>query len=327
MAQKHRRCLEILIFGAGAVGATFGWRIVQNPHVRVSVICRSNYERVKKDGIQMNTKLWGRGSFRPYRVAKSVLEVRDVSYDYVVCATKIVRSNEAAIEDAVGPAVRPTTTLVSVQNGINVEQPLTKAFPQNLVLSAICYISCQQTGLGLVEQVSQIRPHAFHIGPSNHGTIDAKSEATRVHDLVRLDAKFKAVEDINTERWIKMIFNGAWNPVAALSGCDTHQILQQPLLLTMVGRLAEEIYEVAVKSGANLPRDLPQRTLNSAARAPAMVPSMLQDARNGREMEHELLCGDLLKQASAVGVPVPTVKATYDSLLKADRDCFLSLKC
>lgn len=255
------------------------------------MICRSNYEHVKKGGIQMDTQLWGRGSFRPHRVARTVSEVQEVPYNYVVCANKNVRSNEAAIEDAIRPAVRPTTTLVSVQNGINVEQPLATAFSRNLVLSAICYISCRQTGLGLVEQVSQIRPHAFHIGHFNHGANDAKSEASRVLDLVRLDAKFKAVEDMNTERWTKMIFNGSWNPVSALSGCDTHQILQQPLFLAVVKRLAEEIYEVAVKSGANLPRDLPLRTLSAAVRVPRMVPSMLQDTRNGREMEIEPLCG------------------------------------
>ena len=52
-----------------------------------------------------------------------------------------------------------------------------------------------------------------------------------------------------------------------------------------------DIYKVAVKSGANLPRDLPRKPLTSAADVEPIVPSMLQDARNGREMEVESLCG------------------------------------
>ena len=64
----------------------------------------------------------------------------------------------------------------------------------------------------------KIRPHAFQIGSFNHGTSDAKSEASRIRDLVRLDAEFKEVKDINTERWTKMTFNGSRDPVA---GCDT----------------------------------------------------------------------------------------------------------
>lgn len=320
MEPKYRGPLEVLVFGAGAVGSIFGWRLAQNPAVRVSVICRSNYERVKKENIQIITQLWERGSFRPHRVARSVLELQDVPFDYVICANKNVRSNESAFVDTIRPAIRPTTTLVSVQNGIDVEQPLTKAHPRNLVLSAICYISCRQRGPCLVEQIAQIRPHAFHIGPSSHMMDDGKSEASRVDVLVRMDSSFRAVKDINTERWTKMVFNGSWNPVAALSGYDTHQIQQQPHLLAMVQRLAEEIYEVALKSGAKLPRTLLQETLRSAATAPPMVPSMLQDARSGREMEIEPLCGNVLRKASALGVPVPTVRATYELLLKAERD-------
>ena len=221
-------------------------------------------------------------------------------YDFVVCAKKNVRSNEGTIESAIKPAVRTTTTLISLQNGINVEQPLANAFLQNPVLSAICYISCQQSDLGLEQQVSQIRPHAFHIGAFSHGTKIGKSDASRVDNLVGLDPKFKAVEDMNTERWTKMVFNGSWNPVAALSGCNTHVILQQPRLVAMVKCLAEEIYEVAVKSGAALSRDIPSESVGSAARAPSMVSSMLQDARGKREMEIGPLCGKVSCQARSL---------------------------
>lgn len=238
----------------------------------------------------MNTQVWGLGTFRPHRVVKSVSEVQDVPFEYIVCANKNVRS-QAAAEDAIRPAVRPATVLVSVQNGINVEGPLKNAFPRNTVLSAICYVSCQQIRPGLVQQMSQLRPHAFHIGIFGHETNDTESEASKVQVLASLDAKFKEVKDINTERWIKMIFNGSWNPVAALTGCDTHQILQKPNSLAMVQRLAEEIYQVAVESGVNLPPDSPLTTLDTAASASPIVPSMLQDTRNGREMEIEPLCG------------------------------------
>ena len=288
------------------MGATFGWRLAQNPQVRVSVVCRSNYEDVKNDGVQMYTQLWGNGTFRPYRVARSVAELPELPFDYIVCANKIVRSNKAATEDAIRPAVRPATALVSLQNGINVEEPLRKAFAQNPILSALCYISCQQTSPGVVRQVSQIRPHAFHIGGFDHRqndtdwhasgaqdrlSVDTERDALKVRDLVSLDARFQEVKDTSTERWIKMMFNGSWNPVAALAGCDTHEILQKPLLLSVVRQLAEEIYTVAVKSGAQLPFDLPVKTVSAAASAAPLVPSMLQDARHGREMEVEPICG------------------------------------
>lgn len=251
----------------------------------------------------MYTRLWGDGTFRPHRVVRSVSELPRVPFDYIICANKNVHSNDGTIEDAIRPAVRPTTALVSLQNGIYVEEPLRRAFARNSILSAICYVSCQQTGPGVVRQGSQIRPHAFHIGAFDHRIKDtvpgvqdqfndyAKRDASKIQDLVSWDASFREVKDIYTERWAKLVFNGSLNPVAALTGYDTRQILRQPLSLALAQRLAEEIYEVAVKSGANLPPDFPRRTLSDAAKAEPVILSMLQDARQGREMEVEPICG------------------------------------
>ncbi|ERF71123.1 hypothetical protein EPUS_09146 [Endocarpon pusillum Z07020] len=310
----HKRPLEILIFGAGAVGSTFGWRLAQNPFVRLSAVCRSNYTSVKTNGIHLRTTLWGNGSFRPHRVVKAVSDVQNVAFDYVVCANKLTPSDAVSFAEAIRPAVRPTTTLVSVQNGINVERPLKHMFEGNTILSAICYASCQQPLPGQVQQLTQIRPFAFAIGTYHSGSTDTQSENNKLEKLVSLDSKFKAIKDVNTERWTKMMFNGSLNPVSALTGLNSHQLLQDSPSLTLAHRLAEEIYEVASRSGANLPADSVSRTISCLQSPAPIVPSMLQDARDGRQMEVEALCGNIWRQADAVGVSVPAVKATYDAL-------------
>ena len=109
------------------------------------------------------------------------------------------------------------------------EQPLRNAFTQITVLSAICYISCQQTGPGLVRQVSQIQPHAFHIGVYSHIVNGTKSDTSKVQDLISFDGRSQEVQDINTERWIKMVLNESWNQIAALTRYDSHRLLRKPL--------------------------------------------------------------------------------------------------
>ena len=315
-----------------AVGSTFGWRLAQNPFVRLSAVCRSNYTSIKTNGIHLRTTLWGNGSFRPHRVVKAVPDVQNVAFDYVVCANKLTPSDAVSFAEAIRPAVRPTTTLVSVQNGINVERPLKHMFESNTILSAICYASCQQPLPGRVQQLTQIRPFAFAIGTYHSGSTDTKSDNNKLEKLVSLDRKFKAIKDVNTERWTKMMFNGSLNPVSALTGLNSHQLLQDSPSLTLAHRLAEEIYEVASRSGANLPADSVSRTISCLQSPAPIVPSMLQDARDGRQMEVEALCGmrpmttrlrssaanrrqgNIWRQADAVGVPVPAVKATYNAL-------------
>ncbi|KAF2137181.1 uncharacterized protein K452DRAFT_279042 [Aplosporella prunicola CBS 121167] len=317
----NKRPLEILIFGTGAVGSTLGWRLAQNPYTRLSVVCRSNYDAVKRHGIQLRTSLWGNGQFRPHRVLTSTLQVHDVPFDYVVCTNKVTSLESDSFIHAIAPAVSRGTTLVSAQNGIGVETPLRQAFRANTILSAVCYISCLQPSPGLVQQVSSIRPHALHIGTfDERHSSDRELDHARLERFVALDPKFKLVSDVQAERWTKQVFNGSWNPATAISGLDTHGLLAAAgPQLGVVEALAREIFTVAVRIGVALPRDLPQRTVQFARDNPPIAPSMLQDARVQRQMEVESLCGNIVRLADAVGVPVPTVKATYRTLLGMNR--------
>ncbi|KAH7087507.1 2-dehydropantoate 2-reductase-like protein [Paraphoma chrysanthemicola] len=311
--------LEILIFGTGAVGSTLGWRLAQNPYARLSVVCRSNYDAVRLEGIQMRTKIWGNGTFVPYRVVQSTREVSGVDFDYVVCANKATTSDRLALINELSPVISKKTALVSVQNGVGVEAPLRDAFQKNTVLSAVCYISCLQPVPGIVEQVSHIRPHAFHIG--TYDTPEYRSSTLdkyRLKDFVALDDKFKQIDNVQAERWTKQVFNGAWNPMTAITGLETHQLLASPHL-QLVRQLATETFQVAIQMGIPLPSDLPDRTIELARINPSIAPSMLQDARKKKLMEIDSLCGNIIRQAEQVRVPVPTVKMVYHMLLEINK--------
>ncbi|KAH7052026.1 2-dehydropantoate 2-reductase-like protein [Macrophomina phaseolina] len=311
--------LDILIFGTGAVGSTLGWRLAQNQNARLSVVCRSNYEAVKRRGIQLTTKMWGDGQFTPYRVIRSMREVADMPFDFVVCANKVTSSDGLSFIKELEPAVSRHTTLVSAQNGVGVEAPLRRAFRTNTILSAICYISCLQPAPGIVHQVSNIRSHALHVGTYDpRGDDAARVDAANLERFVALDEKFKQIGDVQAERWTKQIFNGAWNPMTAISGLETHPLLNSPYVHT-VGQLATEMYDVAVKLGVSLSDDLPAQTIEFARNNPSMAPSMLQDARKRRPMEVESLCGNVCRQADQIGVPVPTIKLVYHTLLEMNR--------
>jgi 2-dehydropantoate 2-reductase len=276
-----------------AVGSTVGWRLAQNANVRLSVVCRSNYEAVKQHGFQMRTKIWGNGAYKPYRVVRSTREVSDLKFDYLVCANKATTSDGSSFIKEVAGAVSTNTTLVSVQNGVGVEAPLRNAFQNNTVLSAVCYISCIQPVPGVIEQVSNIRPHAFHIGTYDTPEYStSKLDKQRLESFVALDSQFRQIEDVRSERWTKQIFNGAWNPITAIFGLETHQLLASPYL-QLVRQLATETYNVALHMGIALPNDLPERTIELARINPSLAPSMLQDARKKKLMEVDSLCGTL----------------------------------
>lgn len=245
-----------------AVGAIIGWRIAQHPNTRVSVVCRSNFSTVKRNGFRMETFMWGTGAFVPRRVTKSTRDVQHIAFDYVVCANRLITQNPDVLVQSIAPVIRPSTVIVMTQNGVGVERPLRQAFMANPILSAICYVNCHQVSPGVVRQSSALGSLGFKIGNFDSDITIRDSGKLKVDALVTLDPKFGLIEDLKVERWTKAVINGSWNPVTAILGLETHELIAtSDLGLALVQRLSEEIFHVAVACGVPLPSDLRSRVI------------------------------------------------------------------
>jgi len=108
---------NILIVGAGAIGAFYGSRLSQGKDVEVSVVCRSNYNAVKEKGFAVESPYYGKYSWRPTNVYRNPKEAEGKTWDYLIVATKSlpdVSDDSALLEGLVGD----TTAIVLIQNGI-----------------------------------------------------------------------------------------------------------------------------------------------------------------------------------------------------------------
>ncbi|KAM0718633.1 hypothetical protein Q7P37_005704 [Cladosporium fusiforme] len=306
---------EVLVFGTGAVGAVLGWRLAQQAQVRVSVICRSNYEAIRTNGISLRTAKWGAGQFHPARVCKSPKDLRHVPFDYIICSNKATSSSSYS---SLSSVVSEKTVLVSAQNGVGVEAPLQQSYPSHTVLSGIVYIACNQPRPGVFSQTTAIDTHSLALGlyrgPYSQGQ-STKGEASLL-EFASLDASFRVSMDAIREKWTKQIWNGAFNPVAALSGLNTHQIMSSPRHLELIKRIMKETCQVAQASGVSVDEHIIEQLLVTTLNRTPVVPSMLQDARAGKPMEVEPLCGNVCRLASIYGLKAPTVHAVYESLLE-----------
>lgn len=287
-AIQHFTSFKLIPFTA--VGAVLGWRLAQNPSVRVSVVCRSNYEAIQKNGISLKTAIWGAGHFRPARVCRNASELRHVPFDYVVCANKATSSSA---HGSITSVVREKTVLVSAQNGVGVEEPLQRSFPRQTILSGIVYVACTQPTPGVFYQNTSINARSLALGlfakpacPEDH-----RARHSRLLDFASLESTFGVSEDIVKEKWIKQLWNGAFNTMAAISGMHTHQLLSSPKHLELVTNVMRETYQVAKASNVSLEDGIIETLLATTMSRAPVVPSMLQDALAGKPMEIESLCG------------------------------------
>jgi len=111
---------RILIFGTGSIGGVYTYILSRGiPESNIVAICRSNYDKVKTDGITIQSTMWGNDlKVRP-TVARSVTEAAALSsepYDYILVCSKALSTTPSTAE-IIKPAVSSSTTIVLIQNG------------------------------------------------------------------------------------------------------------------------------------------------------------------------------------------------------------------
>ncbi|KEF53737.1 2-dehydropantoate 2-reductase [Exophiala aquamarina CBS 119918] len=320
--------LEILFFGAGAIGAFYGSRIALVPNTNVSVICRSNYAAVKANGFKVTSPQYGEYKWTPTRTFNSPAAARKsgVAWDYVVVSTKAL-PNVSDDSKLLEGLITPKTAIVLVQNGLGVEEPYAKRFPESSILSAVTIASAAQPSNGHIKHNRWTR---INIGPylSETTPAAAKEQATSrnavLHELLLQggikDAKADTHEKLQWVRWHKIAINAAMNPSSVLSGGTPNQEMSNdPELYRHLKGVMDEVLETAPKVvGTPLPSEFAtsEALLRSTQKnSSGSKPSMALDWESGKPMELEVILGNPIRLARAKGIEMPRLQSLY-ALLK-----------
>lgn len=323
--------VNILIIGAGAVGAFYASRLVHGPSVQVSVVCRSNYKAVSQHGFSVTSPKYGSYTFTPHRTFANRQEALDsnILWDYIVVSTKALPDVSDDSEILEGLVKEGQSAIVLVQNGLGVEEPYKRRFPGATVLSGVTIVSAAQTEPGVIKHNRWTR---ISVGPYLPGTVDDAS-GTRNEgekEAVEMNRKFveilKAggVEDaeeyshakLQMVRWHKIAINASMNPSSVLSGSSTNNnMANDPELGRHLKGVMEEVLTTAPKVlGCELPKEFatPDQILRSTQRnTSGSKPSMALDWEQGRKMEIEVILGNPIRIAREKGIEMPRLQSLY----------------
>lgn len=303
--------------------------------VHVSLVCRSNYPTIKSQGVHLKTRDFGEYHFTPHRVYANIDEAAaDGPWHHVVVTTKAL-PDQVDDSQSIAPLVTKRETAVSlIQNGVGIEEPHRKRFPDNPIVSCVTVISAEQTSHG---QITQNRWTRISLGPYTDGVGDdeasdlARRGAAATKELADWwtrggikDAEPHTEKELQLIRWHKLTINSAFNPSAVLSGGLGNALM----VLDEAGELRrhiegcmQEISTVAPKvlNVDRFPEHLasPERIVKSTERNDkAAKPSMLLDWEAGRPMELEVILGNPVRIARARGLEMPRLQTMY-ALLRA----------
>jgi 2-dehydropantoate 2-reductase len=294
---------SVLVVGAGAIGAFYG-SVLARQGARVSVVCRSDADVVKRDGFAFTSVTLGDYVFRPERVVREVADYPP-SPDYLILTVKVLEGEDRV--RLIRPAVGPRTVIVLLENGIDIEPEIVQAFPQNEILSCLAFVGVSRIAPGRISH--QLFGHLM-LGKFPTGVTPA---ATRLGALWEAGGiACEVTENVVTARWQKAAWNAVFNPLSIMGGTlTTAHVLSSPAAEDFVRQAMEEVCAVAAACGHPVPADVVDAHLRDTHAMPPYKTSMALDYENGRPMEVEAIIGNTVRSGRRAGVPIPKLEALY----------------
>ena len=236
---------RILLFGTGSVGTVYAWLLAKGG-AEVTAVCRSNYEAAKHNGFKIQSTKFGNIYFKP-EVVRQPSDATG-SWDFVVVCAKSMPGIKPSQPEIIKPAVGQDTAIVLIQNGIAIEDEYAELFPRNPILSCVTYLPVTQTSPGVIVhkelELLQI------------GTYPAESQTARrrMDEFVAImkagGGTIEVHDDIQAERWSKLIVNASWNPITALSRSrDAYFLRSSPEAVEMIRNIMLEVASIAQAAG------------------------------------------------------------------------------
>ncbi|MDX1803498.1 MAG: 2-dehydropantoate 2-reductase [Alcanivorax sp.] len=300
---------HVLIVGAGAIGSFYG-AILKRAGCSVSVVLRSDYDAVKVHGFRFDSVL-GELSWMPDHIYRAD-DVPQETPDYLLLCVKVLPGVDRA--ELVRPWLGDNTTLVLIENGLDIERELADAFPASPLISCLAFIAVSRTGPG---QVHHQAYGQLVMGNFPHGF---DSRCKRLGGLFREGGiEVNETEAVVGERWRKCVWNAPFNPLSVLAnGADTLTMLDSPGGEALVRAMMSEVMAVAEADGYPLPVALIEKNIAGTRTMGAYRNSMALDYLHGRPIELDAILGNAVAIAERLGVPVPHLQTVLTTLRMRD---------
>jgi len=282
---------RIAIVGTGALGCYYGARLAKAGN-DVHFLVRSGRAAIMARGIRVKTPA------ERFTLKKALTHstAEDIGPCDLVIVTVKATAN-AALAKLLPPLMGPNTLVLTLQNGLGVEEPVAEVVGGDRVLGAICFVGVTRTAPGVVQCSF---PGLVMLGEFGRPAQARTREVAQLFE--KAGVKCEAQDNLEELRWKKLVWNVPFNGLAIAAGGVT---------TTLARRLMEEILEAAAKFGHTIPRSFMDLQFDRTAKLGKYEPSSLIDYREDRAIELEEIWGEPVRRAKSVGVPVPRLEMLY----------------
>ncbi len=315
--------MKIAVVGLGAVGGLMAARLAAAGH-EVSALTRgATLEAVRARGL----RLVAGGQETSARVDATDDAQTLGPQELVIVALK--GPALAGAGASLQPLLGPQTIVMPAMNGVpwwflqtlpaaappadhrlasvDPDGRIAAALPLARVLGCVVHLTCSSPEPGLIRHGFGDRLIVGEPGGSPSGRASAR--AARVRDtLAGAGFTAEASTDIRYDIWYKLWGNMTMNPVSALTGAESHRIIDDPLVLAFMLGTMEEARRIGAQIGCAITQSGEER-MAVARQLGAFKTSMLQDAQAGRALEIDALVTAVHEIGTRLAVPMPNIGA------------------
>lgn len=297
--------MHIVVVGSGGVGGYFGAKLAKAGE-HVTFLARGAHLRaMRENGLLVRSAQ--EGEWRVDAHAVDTLEGQ-AQADLVLFCVKSYDTEEVA--EIIRPVLGAGSAILSLQNGIDNEEKLGRAFTAEQVLGGVAYVFSHIEAPGIIAHQQLGRIVFGEMGGAIPGRARALADA-----LTRASIPNEISNNIRKTLWEKYIFLTALAGTTALARLPVHFIRTIPETRRLWQRQVEELLALAQSDGAGLDDDMLDRCVAFLeSLAPSTYSSLYHDLIQGKRLELDALHGHALRLGLRDNIPTPMLFAVYAAL-------------
>jgi 2-dehydropantoate 2-reductase len=275
--------MNIVVFGAGAIGSLFGALLSQRHHVTL-VGRKPHVAAIQRYGLCIQ------GKTRMNITIPAVESVEQISFEpEVVILTVKAYDTKTAIEQVKGLLTEQNLVL-SLQNGLGNVEEIEKMVKKTQILAGVTTHGALFTRPGVITHTGK--------GKTILGALSHKTE-TKARLLVDMFNEVAITTSLSShiqkDLWMKSIINSSINSLTAIFGRPNGYLLHNPLLTRFMEMICAESTAIAQASGIEVTyQQMLTATKEVITQTADNYSSMYQSLQKGQPTEVDSISGYLV---------------------------------
>lgn len=288
MSKKAK--IRVAVIGLGPVGMILAVKLQEaGCEVALCEVNEVKANKIKNEGLILENVINQKAKFE--KVCTAITELEGWDADYLFFALKS-NHTAAAVKQA---QVLNTEKLrvISVQNGIDVEQLLVAGFGESKTMRFVVNYAGNSSSPNITKVTFFTPPN--YIGSINDACADNAKEIADLLTSVQLETKAIESFELTKRIWEKTILNAALSPLCGVSRLTMAEAMSDPDTVELIEQVIKEGIDVAEAEKIRFPDDFIRKCLRYLKKGGDHFPSLAVDLINNRPTEIDYFNGKFVE--------------------------------